>query len=293
MEGHINALAFAPVTPVPWEGRVIIAAANGGLTVLDIEGQQDSHWQGETLTALAAAPDFNLRGLNVNFVLAINTDGAVRPFIVDDARGQIIEAPVSGLPTSGATALCALASEASAPSFLIGNADKSLSVWTISDTGEAALSAQQTATGSLAVNLAHCSAIDDDVFGTGDKGGLFKLSIKNEISMLSGVESPTGEIVALRVNEKNIALISNPAQGNLQAHDANLQPLYSMVSPKALSTPGAAAPGALAVSTRSFGGSSFSAGLMAVADDSTNRIALVVLDTIPVSADTNGETPAS
>lgn len=286
LDGHINAIAFAPVTTVPWEGRLVIAPESGGLMVMDVEGQEDSFWQGEAMRILATRADFNLRGLGANLVLALNNDGAVRPFIVDDARGQIIDAPVVGLPDSGVSTLCAMQSDAASPSFLIGNTDKTLAVWTISDTGEAALSAQQQQSGSLSIALAHCANVGGEMFGTGEKGGLFKLSIANNISMLSGVESIAGEIVALHKNGENIVLISDPVQGNLHAFNANLQALYTLVSPKALSTPGAAIPGAIAVSSRSFGGAGFSAGLMAVADDSTNRIALVVLDTIPAKAET-------
>ncbi len=285
-DGHINALAFAPVATVPWEGRLVVAASAGGLIVVDVEGQEDSTWQGETITALAASPDFNLRGLAANMVLALNADGAVRPFIVDDARGQLIAAPVSGLPDSGVSALCTLDGNTATPAFLIGMADKSLGVWTINDTGEATLSAQKAQVGKLAVSISNCAASGDNVVATGEKGGLFSLSVTDGVRMITGVESPPGQVTALSSKGTKLVLVSDPAQGNLHVYEEALQPLYDLKTPKALSTPGAAEPGALAVSTRSFGGAGFSAGLLAVADDSTNRIALVVLDTIPANADT-------
>ncbi len=285
-DGHINAIAFAPVSTVPWEGRLVIAASGGGLKVIDVEGQQDSTWDGETITALATRADFNLRGLAATMVLALNNNGAVRSFIIDDARGQLIELPIIGLPSGGVSALCALDGDAATPAFLIAMADKNLGVWSISDTGEATLNAKETQTGKLAIAISNCAASGTEVVATGEKGGLFKLSFTNGVNMISGVESAPGQVSALTTKDTNIILVSDPAQGNLHVYDQNLQVLYDLKTPKALSTPGAAEPGALAVSARSFGGAGFSAGLLAVADDSTNRIALVVLDTIPASADT-------
>ncbi|PHS26059.1 MAG: hypothetical protein COA84_06630 [Robiginitomaculum sp.] len=286
-DGHINAITFAPVATVPWEGRLVIAARDGGLKVIDIEGEEDSQWQGGTMTALAASPGFNLRGLNTSLVLALKDDGTLASFIVDDARGQLIEAPVSGLPADNITALCAVDTEAEDPFFLIGRGDKSLAVWKISDTGAAALTAEAIKKGTLAIAISDCTAWGKNAVATGQKGGLFSLSINDSIRMLQGVESAPGKVTAMIRDDKSIILISDPAAGNMRAYDENLFPLYTLSTPKALSTPGAANPGALAVSSRSFGGAGFSAGLMAVADDSTNRIALVVLDTVPLQAKTS------
>ena len=269
---------------MPWEGRLVIASSTGGLKVVDVEGEEDSTWNGDTITALASQPGFNLRGLGASIILAVNTDGTLKSFIVDDARGQLIELPVSGLPTEGITALCTVKAETDDPAFLIGKADKTLAVWHISDKGEAALSAQKIIDGKLAIAISNCAALGDDAVATGAKGGLFRLSLKNDVRMLQGVESAPGKVAALTIKDKKIILISDPAAGNLHAYDENLLALYNLKTPKALSTPGAANPGALAVSSHSFGGTGFSAGLIAVADDSTNRIALVVLDTIPTSA---------
>jgi len=281
---HINAITFAPVATVPWEGRLVIASSMGGLKVVDIEGEEDSAWEGDTITALASQPGFNLRGLNASIILAVMADGTLKSFLVDDARGQLIELPVSGLPTEGITALCTVKTETDDPAFLIGKADKTLAVWRISDKGEATLSAQKTMDGKLAIAISNCAASGDDAVATGSMGGLFSLSLNgDDVRMLQGVESARGKVAALTTKDKNIILISDPAAGNLRAYDENLLALYNLKTPKALSTPGAANPGALAVSTHSFGGTGFSAGLIAVADDSTNRIALVVLDTIPLS----------
>jgi hypothetical protein len=272
------------VATVPWEGRLVIASSTGGLKVVDIEGEEDSTWDGATISALASQPGFNLRGLSASIILALKADGSLLSFIVDDARGQLIELPVSGLPNAGITALCAVKTESDDPEFLIGKADKTLAVWRISDKGEAALSAKNILDGKLAIAISNCAASGDDAVATGAKGGLFSLSLKNDVRMSQGVESAPGKVAALTTKDKKIILISDPAAGNLRAYDEDLLALYNLKTPKALSTPGAANPGALAVSTHSFGGTGFSAGLIAVADDSTNRIALVVLDTIPTSA---------
>jgi len=272
------------VATVPWEGRLVIAFSTGGLKVVDIEGEEDSVWDGDTITALASQPNFNLRGLSASIILALKTDGSLMSFIVDDARGQLIELPVSGLPNEGITALCAVKTETDDPEFLIGKADKTLAVWRITDKGEAALSAKKTIDGKLAIAISNCAASGNDAIATGSKGGLFSLSLNKDVRMLQGVESTPGKVAALTTKDKKIILISDPAAGYLRAYDENLMALYNLKAPKALSTPGAANPGALAVSTHSFGGTGFSAGLIAVADDSTNRIALVVLDIIPTSA---------
>ncbi len=282
-DSHINALAFVPVATVPWEGRLIMAPSTGGLKVIDIEGEEDSQWQGDTINALAAKSGFNLRGLGSSMVLALTSEGTLRTFIVDDARGQLIEAPVSGLPTGGITALCLVRQDEKDPEFLIGQDDKTLAIWRIRDTGDAALKAQKVESGKLSITIKNCTATRDGAIATGDKGGLFSLSLKDKIGMIAGVESAPGKLASLLADGAQVILVSDPTKGNLRAYDANLLPLYTLKAPKALSTPGAANPGALATSAKSFGGSGFSAGLIAVADDSTNRIALVVLDTIPAS----------
>ncbi len=284
-DDHVNAITFVPVTTVPWEGRLIIAAQAGGLKVVDIEGKEDSNWSGATITALAAHPGFNLRGLETSVVLALKDDGGLLSFIVDDARGQLIELPVSGLPDGNITTVCTVKTGDKAPAFLIGNADKTLDVWSLSDNGNAQLSAQKLQSGKLAVAISNCAASSTNAMATGAKGGLFRLSVDNGISMVSGVESAPGQVIVADNAGTKVILVSDPAAGNLHAYDENLLPLYDLLTPKALSTPGAANPGALALSARSFGGAGFSAGLIAVADDSTNRIALVVLDTIPAKAD--------
>jgi hypothetical protein len=280
-DAHINAITFVPVANVPWEGRLVIASGEGGLSVVDVEGQQDSTWQGSTFSALAASPGFDLRGLKVSLVLALKSDGSMQSFIVDDARGQLIELPVAGLPTSGITAICAIENDDKTASFLIGQDDKSLAVWSLGDSGEAQLGATKAKSGTLAIAINNCAASGTGAIATGNKGGLFRLALNDKISMLQGVESAPGKVASLGDGDANLVLISDPAAGNLNVYDANFLPLYTLKAPKALSTPGAANPGALAVSMHSFGGAGFSAGLLAVADDSTNRIALVVADTIP------------
>ena len=283
-EGHISALAFAPVNPVPWEGRLVIALSKGGLKVVDVEGHEDSSWSGAAMVALAAVPDYSLRGLNVSLVVGIDGAGAVRSFIVDDVRGQIIEAPVRGLPASGASALCAKTGKGSAPQFLIGMADKSVALWTINDTGEATLAASKGAAGTLAVPLGHCAYAGGEWVAMGAKGGLMTLSSTDKVRLLQGIESNPGDVKTLVSQGKRLVLVSDAAGGVLRVYNAKLKPLYNLSAPKALSTPGAAVPGAMATSAHSFGGAGFSAGLLAVADDSTNRVALIVLDTVPASA---------
>ncbi len=283
-EGHINAIAFAPVNPVPWEGRLVIALATGGLKVVDVEGEEDSHWNGSAFSALAAVPDYNLRGLNVSLLLGVDGAGAVRSFIVDDVRGQLVEAPVKGLPASGASAICAMSDVKGAPRFLIGMADKTVALWAIDDTGDATLTASKGAAGKLAVPIGHCAYAGGDWIAMGAKGGLMKLSVTDRVRLQDGVESIPGDVKTLVTHGKRLVLVADAAGGVLRVYDAQLKPLYTLSAPKALSTPGAAVPGAMAVSTHSFGGSGFSAGLLAVADDSTNRIALIVLDTVPPSA---------
>ncbi len=283
-DAHINALAFAPVNPVPWEGRLVVALATGGLKSVDVEGQEDSSWSGAAFSALAIVPGYNLRGLNVSLLLGVDGAGAVRSFIVDDVRGQLVEAPVQGLPAQGASTVCAMSDAKGPPRFLIGMADKSVALWSLNDTGGAQLAARKETAGKLAVPLGHCAYAGGFWVAMGAKGGLMKLSVTDKVRLQGGIESAPGDVQSLVAHGKRLVLVSDAAAGVVRVYDAALKPLYALSAPKALSTPGAAVPGAMATSAHSFGGSGFSAGLLAVADDSTNRIALIVLDTVPLSA---------
>lgn len=283
-DGPIAALAFAPVKTVPWEGRVVVATTTGGLTTMDVEGHIDSRWDGPAIKSLAISPDFNLRGLSASMVLAIDEGGTLHSLILDDARGQLIAAPVEGLDMADAASVCALPGDTDAPRFLISRSDARIGVWQISDSGEASLQASQNEEGKLAIALAGCAATKNAVFGIGAKGGLLKLLINDKISIDKGVESAPGLLSAISGEKGVRVLISDSSAGNVRVYDDGLEFLYTLTAPKMLSTPGSTQPGAMAMSTHSFGGAGFSAGLLAVADNSNQRVALIVLDTIPTQA---------
>ena len=280
--GGISALAFAPNASIPWEGRLLVAPETGGIMVYSVEGKQGFVMQGPVYSALAAQAGFSIRKLKTSLVLAAHKDGQLSTMIVDDARGQMFQVPVSGLPATNVTGVCALGSLPGTPEFAILRNDGSFEHWQIKDTGADTLEAKSLKTSQLAVPTKNCTSSDERVFATGTNGGIYAIDNSSRPVIESASPQVGTHIVALSPDENTTyVLSSNPEQAALQQFDQTMTPSGALSAVTSLSNPPVTRPGALAVSSWSFGGAGFSAGLLAIADNENNRISLVVRDTLP------------
>jgi hypothetical protein len=282
VEGGISALAFAPNATIPWEGRLLVAPKTGGLIAYGIEGKAGNQIEGKTYTSIAAQAGFELRQLKTSFVLAVDASGHLDAMIVDDARGQIFAAPLDGIPLTGVSGVCAMQSLPPAPNFGLTRTDGSFEQWQIKDTGQDQLQAKLISSGKLTIPASNCASANRDMFVSGTDGGVFRVDLQGTPAISSGIDTPISNWVVIAPDEAEYHLLSSQEdKAQLAKYDAKLVRTGSIIAVQSLSMPAISQPGALAISNWSFGGSGFSAGLMAIADDSNGKISLIVLDTLP------------
>lgn len=282
IQSGISALALAPNASIPWEGRLVIAPRNGGLLVYSIEGIAGFQTDGPLYTALALQAGFDLRKLKTGLLLAVTEDGKLEPMIIDDARGQVFMVPVADLPATDIVGVCALQSIPGTPKFALLRKNGDFELWQIADLGEELLQAKRLKTAKLAVQTNNCSASNGQVFATGIAGGIFAIDTHEKPVIDRGVDLAIGNAVAVSPSAEMTSLLhAGPSSTTLGQFNAKMQQTASLSLVQSLSHPAVSQPGALAVSDWSFGGAGFSAGLLAIADDSNNRVSLVVRDTLP------------
>ncbi|VAV87257.1 hypothetical protein MNBD_ALPHA06-547 [hydrothermal vent metagenome] len=280
--GGVKSLAFAPNASIPWEGRILIAPANGGLVVYDIEGKQGTQVGGPVYKSLAVQPGFSLRKLKTSFVLAVAENGVIAPMILDDARGQIFAAPLAGLDFNNAQAVCNLPSVPGKPKFAIARSDGSFEQWQIEDTGADSLQAKMLASAKLAVPIRHCTSASDKIHAIGSNGGIYVIDATQKPVIETGVDAAHVNLVAVAVSaDESYLLANNGVDASLAQFDQDLQQTGALSAVASLSNPPVELPGALAITTWSYGGAGFSAGLLAITDNSNGRVLLVVRDTLP------------
>ncbi len=280
--GGVEALAFAPNATIPWEGRLLVAPKTGGLQVFGIEGKAGAEFAGPVYTSLAVQPGFSLRQLKISIALAVSQDGKLAPLIIDDARGQVFAAPIAGLPEQAVTGVCPLDSLPALPKFAITREDGSFELWKIEDTGEELLQAKLENSGKLAVPTFGCAASSGKIYAKGKNGGVFFIDPSNRPIIDRGVDTANTQFIAVSPDETlTYLLASDGVSGTLAQFDQDLTQTGTLSAGASLSIPPVLVPGAMAVSKWSFGGAGFSAGLLAVADQSDGRISLIVRDTLP------------
>jgi len=278
----IMSLALAPNATIPWEGRILVATQTGGIQVYSVEGASGFKHEGPIYTSLALQPGFNIRNLKTGLLLAVTQDNQLVSLIVDDARGQVFPVPVSNLPTFGTNAVCALQSTPATPLFAVLRQNNDFEIWSIKDTGADTLQATKMSSATLETPINGCSSANNKVFTTGLNGGIFAIDITSKPVISHGMERPNGNIVAIATQNDSIYVLhSNPSLNVLQQIAPDMQQTASLQAAQSLSNPPVTQPGALAVSSWSFGGAGFSAGLLAIADNENNKISLIVRDTLP------------
>jgi len=282
VSGGVAALAFAPNASIPWEGRLLIALRSGGMALYNIEGKKGFTTDGPLYSSLAVQAGFSIRQLKTSLVLAAHESGALSTMIVDDARGQIFEVPISGLPKTNVSGVCAINARPDSPTFVILRNNGNFEYWQITDTGDDLLQAKLLKSTQLAVRTKNCASSNGKIFATGAKSGIYAIDGTNKPVIEGGTEQVSTHIVALSPDENTTYLLtSSPENGALQQFDRAMKQTGYLSAVASLSNPPVARPGALAISTWSFGGAGFSAGLLAIADDENNKISLVVRDTLP------------
>ncbi len=281
ISGGIGTLAFAPNATAPWQGRLLIALKTGGLALYSIEGQAENTFAGPMYRTLAVHPDFSLRDLKTSLVFALDTDGHLHPLIIDDEMGQILDAPISGLPGDIIAGICTLPGAGGSPRFGLIR-EHALEEWEITDQGRATLQAIKIRTHPLPVLGNRCMAAGEHVFVAAKNGTIFPIGGNMQSKAKARQKTKNRNWIALEDEHKQIyVLASHDRAQNLTQYDQNFAQIGALRAVESLSLPPVAMPGALALSTYSFGGSGFSAGLLAIADTENQNIALVVLDTLP------------
>lgn len=278
----IRSLALAPNATIPWEGRLLVATQTGGIQVYSVEGMAGFKHEGPLYTSLALQPGFDLRGLKTGLLFAVTGDNQLVSLIIDDARGQVFPVPVSNLPTLETNAVCTLQSPAKAPLFAVLRQNNDFEIWSVKDTGADTLQATKISSARLKTPMDGCSSVNRQVFATEINGAIFTIDINSKPVTIAEIDRPNSKLVAIAINDETAYVLHSSKSSNvLQQITPDMQQTASLHVAPSLSIPPVTQPGAMAISSWSFGGAGFSAGLLAIADNENNRVSLIVRDTLP------------
>ena len=278
--GAVDALAFMPVDDAPWTGLIAASLSDGGFDIYDIDGDRVIQASGPRMSAIAAAPGFELRGESLPLLLGLDEDGALRGFVMVRAEETLIELPLDSGDVGQAAGLCRYREGIGYLDVTVLSADESAQIWRITDQGREALALERREDIPLPFSASACAEADGDIVFTAPGAGLARIARNGDV--VARVDAQ--DVAALTYAElsgRGVVLASLPGDGLLGVYDADtLETMNGLELESGLNAPGVETPGALAISQRSYGGMGFSTGVVAIYDDADSRIKLIARDVL-------------
>ena len=256
------------------------AARGGGLDVYDIDGARLTQASGPRLSSLAAAPGFQLRGADLPLIFGVETgQGGVRAYGFVRSSDDVLDLPIADIEMEGgAAALCLYREGVGFVELVVLGVGARAEIWRIQDDGGDIVSAQRQTALPLPSPARDCDVQPNgDLILASPSGGLYRVSPDGVVlaeSLLVAENIAAGDFLGRR-----LVLVSADGRPELAIHDAaTLEPLAPVALVQALSTPGVERPGAIAVTSDSFG-STYTSGVVALVDREDGRIKVIARDT--------------
>jgi len=279
--GAIEALTFVPNADAPWTGLVAAATSAGGFDIYNIDGDRVITAAGPRLSALAAAPDFQLRGNAFPLLVGLDSVGEVRAFLLIRELEEVVEAPIGAITLEGGIAgLCTYDVGIGYIDIAVLGREARAQIWRLRDTGEDVLSAERQADIRLPFAARACAAAGDDLLVGGPTAGLARLSPTGGVIADADNISVT-DLAYAELRGRPVVMTPSAATGALTLFDADgLDEITDLRLVEGLNAPAVSVPGAIAVSPANFGGMAYSSGVIAVFDESDRRVKIVAREVV-------------
>lgn len=236
---------------------------------------------GPQLTALAAVPDFPLRGEAFPLVFGADLDGNLRGYAIIRAAEDVAELPLEGDTAGGAVAAACLFDVG------IGYFDLALlgetssaRIVRVRDAGGAGLEVTERERISLPFQAGNCAGANGDLLVASQTAGLARVSLDGQTQAIAAGRS-VNDVSYTELLGRPVALTVSADTGRMGVFDAaTLELVTEIVLNDGINAPGFQSPAALAVTNSSFGGMAFSSGLVAIYDRGDSRVKLVAREVL-------------
>jgi hypothetical protein len=276
-----QSLAFLPNREAPWTGLLVSSLEAGGFDVFNVDGLRVISTSGEALNGLVAAPDFALRGETFPLLFGADRDGRLRGYAVIVQAEDIVELPLEGTYPDALNGLCFFNSGIGYVDLALLSRDGQAFIVRVRDGGGTGLELSIQNEFALPYAADHCASDLDALVISSPAAGLSRVSLDGE------TEASNSQIGLTEVSFTNVlgrpSVITVSAEDGLfTVYDAQtLQPYSQVTFGSGLSAPALQKPSTHAVSNASFGGMSFTSGLIAVYDRGDNRIKVIAREVLP------------
>ena len=270
-----RALAFVPSTMAPSLGMIVSATRDGGLELFDADGALRTSHAGAELTALAAAPGFQLRGEALPLVFGSAADGSGLLGFAITPDFEVFDLPLGSVATEGEIrGVCLFGEGLGYVDLVVLEAGNAAVVARVQDRGDAQLSIEAVERFDLPSPARSCTVLNDDIYFAAPASGIARTSRTGEV-LAERMELASG-IAADDFNGTPVILTVNGNDGDVLALDADtLLPRANFSFVDGLSTPGLETASRIALTNQSYGFTAYSDGLLAFFDRGDNRIKVV------------------
>lgn len=245
--------------PLPSLSRGLVAVESGGLDVIDLSLGEVAHVSSPRIGALAAAPDFQLRGQSAPLLIGAGGELATpRAWVFLASENELVEVPLD--PIDVGDAVLGMCAERATPALLdlVILTDGAMSRWRVRDVGGDALAAELRETVETSRPLAACAGHDGGLVSVATNGATRKSD-----SEAWGF-SDGSDVAAAQTNDGWWAIVARPSE-NAASLVTPLGEEVEVAFEEGLNA-AAATPRLVAASAANVGGP-FSSGVLLVADD--------------------------
>ncbi|WP_300527409.1 hypothetical protein [Maricaulis sp.] len=270
-----RALAFVPSTMAPSLGMIVSATRDGGLEIFDADGALRTAHAGAQLTALAAAPGFQLRGESLPLVFGSAADGSGLLGYAITPDFEVFDLPLGSVATEGdIRGVCLFGEGIGYVDLVVLESGNAAVIARVQDRGEQQLSVEAIERFDLPSPARSCTVLDDDIYFAAPASGIARTSRSGEV-LAERMELSTG-LASDNFNGTPVILTVNGNDGDVLVLDADtLTPRANFVFVDGLSTPGLGTAGRIALTDQSYGFTAYSDGMLAFFDRGDNRIKVV------------------
>lgn len=270
--GGVLALAAMPRAGDFWRGALFAAPGDGGLVAYDADGNAILTEDGPRYSALATAPDFQMRGADLPLLAAVDAAaGGVSIYAFSRDQAAVFLAPTDPIaPDAVARGVCAASDEASSFTILILGEAGGAELWRLEDTGDQRLAASRVLAFDTP-DVARLCTVDTetgDMYVSGPGTGVVRISSQGEV--LAEVEtSADGLAFGLFAGRRRVVATQSGGEV-LMLDPETLETAETARITQGFSTPGVDTPGAVTYTARTYGGA-YPDGFLAIGDSLDGR----------------------
>lgn len=280
VEGGSGAVAFVPNAETPWAGLVVAAPLDGGLDIFNVDGEALERITGPRLNSLAVSPGFALRGESLPLIVGVDgSSGTVRGYVLVRSEPTAIEAPLAPIePEGGASAVCFIEEAPGHLDIAVLGREARVTTWRIRDTGGDLIGAEQTGSYALPAPARTCASFQDELYVAGPTLSVTRINASGAIEARG---APSAQSLSAGVLlGRPVVIASGGSTGGLAVLDGrDLSVLQNLQIVDGMSTPGVEEPAFVAMTTESYGGTAYQAGIIAVVDETDDRIRFIARET--------------